>query len=107
MSRNPLLPRDHGDAVALFRASIVGAVVQREMSRGELAAAIRALAECRYRPPGSRVKVLRPVDAVGAGKTRRKPVSDPPSTKTAFDPPRALLDQLVGRPPRHGDSEED
>lgn len=55
MSRNPLLPRDHGEAVALFRASIVGAVVQREMSRGDLAAAIRALAECRYRPPGSRV----------------------------------------------------
>jgi len=39
----------------LFRASIVGAIVQREMSRGELAIAIRALAQCRYRPPGRRV----------------------------------------------------
>lgn len=55
MSRNPLLPRDHAEAVALFRASIVGAVVQRELVRGELALALRALAACRYRPPGSRV----------------------------------------------------
>lgn len=54
MSKDPLLPRDHAEAVALFRASIVGAIVQREMSRGELAIAIRALAQCRYRPPGRR-----------------------------------------------------
>lgn len=55
MSRNPLVPRDHAEAVALFRASIVGAVVQRELSRGELAVALRAIAACKYRPPGSRV----------------------------------------------------
>ena len=55
MSRNSLLPRDHAEAVALFRASIVGAVVQRELSRGELALALRTIAACRYRPPGSRV----------------------------------------------------
>ena len=55
MSRNPLLPRDHAEAVALFRASIVGAIVQRDMSRGELAVALRTIAACRYRPPGSRV----------------------------------------------------
>src|SRR5689334_9268274 len=55
VSRNPLLPRDHAEAVALFRASIVGAIVQRELSRGELALALRAAAASRYRPPGSRV----------------------------------------------------
>jgi putative transposase len=54
VSKDPLLPRDHAEVVALFRASIVGAIVQREMSRGELARAIRALAQCRYRPPGRR-----------------------------------------------------
>ena len=54
MSKDPLVPRDHAEAVALFRASIVGAIVQRDMTRGELAVAIRALAECRYRPPGRR-----------------------------------------------------
>lgn len=55
MSRNSLQPRDHAEVVALFRASIVGAIVQREMSRGELARALRTIAACRYRPPGSRV----------------------------------------------------
>jgi transposase InsO family protein len=52
--------------------------------------------------------VLRPVDAIAAGKTRRMPpVPTTPTTPTPFDPPGALLDQLVGRPPRHGDGEED
>ncbi len=55
MSRTSLVPRDHGEAIALFRASIVGAVVQRELSRGELATALRTIAACKYRPPGSRV----------------------------------------------------
>lgn len=55
MSRNSLVPRDHAEAVALFRASIVGAVVQRELARGELALALRTIAACKYRPPGSRV----------------------------------------------------
>jgi putative transposase len=50
---------------------------------------------------------LRPVDAVAAGKTRRKPVAQASEKRTPFDPAGALLDQLVGRPPRHGGSEED
>jgi len=44
--------------------------------------------------------VLRPVDAVAAGKTRRKPPA-PPAPKVPFDPPGALLDRVAGRPPRH------
>jgi len=54
--------------------------------------------------------VLRPVDAVAAGKTRRKrPAPDPDDTENAvpFDPAGALLDRLVGRPPRHRAPEED
>jgi putative transposase len=54
--------------------------------------------------------VLRPVDAVAAGKTRRKrPARDPDDTKDTvpFDPAGALLDRLVGRPPRHRAPEED
>ena len=54
MSQDPLRPRDHAEAVALFRAEIVGAICHRELSRGELALAIRTLAACRYRPPGRR-----------------------------------------------------
>lgn len=49
---------------------------------------------------------LRPVDAVAAGKTRRKPYETPSTSTTAFDPPGALLDKLVGRGPRHDDGEE-
>ena len=52
MSQDPLRPRDHAEEVALFRASIVGALVRRDLTRGELAVALRAVAECRYRPPG-------------------------------------------------------
>jgi putative transposase len=48
-----LRPRDHAEAVALFRAEIVGALVRRELDRGELAAALRALSQQRFRPPGS------------------------------------------------------
>jgi hypothetical protein len=44
--------------------------------------------------------VLRPVDAVAAGKTRRKPPA-PPAPTVPFDPPGALLDRVAGRPPRH------
>jgi transposase InsO family protein len=48
-----LRPRDHAEAVALFRAEIIGALARREFDHGDLAAAMRALAAERYRPPGS------------------------------------------------------
>lgn len=48
-----LKPKDHAEAVALFRASVIGSLDCREMSRGELAAAFRELSEQRFRPPGA------------------------------------------------------
>jgi len=54
--------------------------------------------------------VLRLVDAIAAGKMRRKrPIPAPEDTEdaVAFDPAGALLDRLVGRPPRHRAPEED
>jgi putative transposase len=54
VSTDPLRPRDHAEEIALFRAEIVGSLVRRELSRGELAAEIALLAQVRYRPPGSR-----------------------------------------------------
>lgn len=49
-----LLPRDHQEAVALFRASVIGALTRSELAHGELAAEIRKLAEKAWRPPGRR-----------------------------------------------------
>lgn len=36
-------PRDHAEAVALFRAEVVGSLVRRDLDRGDLAA---ELAQC-------------------------------------------------------------
>jgi transposase InsO family protein len=49
-----LVPRDHAEAVALFRATVIGALTRSELDRGELAAELRKLAERKYRPPGRR-----------------------------------------------------
>jgi transposase InsO family protein len=49
-----LVPRDHAEAVALFRAGVIGALARSELSHGELAAEIRKLAERRWRSPGRR-----------------------------------------------------
>jgi hypothetical protein len=48
----PLAPKDHGEAVAIFRSEIVGALTRKELDNGELRAAFRALSEERFRPPG-------------------------------------------------------
>jgi hypothetical protein len=49
---------------------------------------------------------LRPVDAIAAGKTRRKREASATSQKTPFDPAGALLDRYAGRSPRHRREEE-
>src|SRR5438067_298477 len=49
-----LVPRDHAEAVALFRAEIIGALARAELSYGELAVEIRKLAKRKYRSPGRR-----------------------------------------------------
>ena len=47
----PIEPQDHAEAVAIFRAMVIGPVVHRTFSHGELAAELRALSEQRFRPP--------------------------------------------------------
>ncbi|MEX1344515.1 MAG: DDE-type integrase/transposase/recombinase [Candidatus Limnocylindrales bacterium] len=49
----PLHPKDHAERVALFRAQVLGPVLNRDLYRGELLAELRALAKRRWRPPGS------------------------------------------------------
>ncbi len=50
-----LKPKDHAEAVALFRSELIGALTRRELDRGELREELKHLAEQRYRPPGSKI----------------------------------------------------
>ena len=50
-----LTPKDHAEAVATFRHAVICPVCARELSRGELAEALRELSQARVRPPGSKL----------------------------------------------------
>jgi putative transposase len=50
----PLAPKDHAEAVAIFRSEIVGALTRRDLDHGELRNELRMLSQRRYRPPGIR-----------------------------------------------------
>jgi putative transposase len=47
-------PTDHYEAVAIFRASVIGPVMHRELTRGQLAHELRELSEQRFRPPDAK-----------------------------------------------------
>jgi transposase InsO family protein len=53
MDPNDLKPSDPAETIALFRATILGPILLRELARGQLAEELRALSEQRYRPPGA------------------------------------------------------
>ncbi len=46
-------PKDHGEAVALSRSEIIGALCRRDLDRGELRAELRKLSKQRFRRPGA------------------------------------------------------
>ncbi|MCP5045187.1 MAG: transposase [bacterium] len=48
-----LKPKDHAEAVAIFRMQVIGNLLSRELQRGELAPALRALSDKRYTPPSA------------------------------------------------------
>ena len=50
-----LEPKDHAEAVALFRAQVLGPVLSADLGRRELAAMLRELSSHRYMPPKSKV----------------------------------------------------
>jgi len=50
-----LRPRDHAEEVALFRAQLIGSLVNRSFAHGELRAELRKLAKGRYRAPNAPV----------------------------------------------------
>jgi transposase InsO family protein len=51
--KTTLSPADHAEAIALYRSEIVGALVRRELERGDLASALLLLSQQRFRPPRS------------------------------------------------------
>jgi len=48
-----LTPTDHGEALALYRAQIIGSLVSRELEHGNLRDALVELSKQRFRPPRS------------------------------------------------------
>ena len=48
-----LNPKDHGEAVALFRSEVVGVLTRLDLPRGELAARLEMISQQRFRPPGA------------------------------------------------------
>lgn len=48
-----LVPKDHAEAIALFRAEIVGSLVRRELEHGDLRRAFVEVSQQRFRPPRS------------------------------------------------------
>lgn len=50
-----LTPKDHAEAVATFRHAVIGPVCARELSHGDLAAALREISQTRVRPPESKL----------------------------------------------------
>lgn len=46
-----LAPTDHAEAVAIYRATIIGPLMHRVLTHGQLATELRALSEQRFRPP--------------------------------------------------------
>lgn len=49
-----IAPTDHNEAVAIFRASVIGPVMHRELARGQLVHELRELSEQRFRPPDAK-----------------------------------------------------
>jgi hypothetical protein len=88
-----------GQAWQLDQSFLAGALVTVAVDMTGTAAPVVEHDDRRY--------VLRPVDAVAAGKTRRKRPALERETTVPFDPPGALLDRVAGRPPRHRAPEED
>lgn len=53
MTMDRLAPRDAAEAIAIFRAEIIGALTRRAWTRGELGEVLETLSQQRWRPPGA------------------------------------------------------
>jgi putative transposase len=96
-----LTPKDHGEALALYRAQIVGAVASRELDRGDLREALVELSSQRFRPPrshGTRTYSLATLErwyyaykSGGLDALRPAPRSDRGRARELTEPQRQLL----------------
>lgn len=50
-----LTPKDHAEAVALFRSQVIGSLLRGQLAHGQLRAQMEALAKVPFRPPASDV----------------------------------------------------
>ena len=50
-----LVPKDHGEEIAVFRSQVIGPLSHRVLTHGELSQALAELSTQRFRPPGSKV----------------------------------------------------
>ncbi len=53
--RDPLKPKDHAEAVAIFRSQVIGPAVCRDLRRGELASVLHTLSKASFTPPDAAV----------------------------------------------------
>ena len=51
--QDPIRSKDPEEAIALYRAQIVGPLARRELERGDLAQALTELSKTRFCPPRS------------------------------------------------------
>ena len=88
-----LVPKDHGEAVALFRSQLIGPLVHRQLTRGELHTELVALSKLRVTPPTTRDWTRSPVAvavavawAEGTGRFPH-PGDQPPPHRRRWLPP--------------------
>jgi len=101
MTNEEMTPRDDAEALALFRAQVVGELVARSLERGELRAALREKSQQHFRPPNSLVTRTYSVPTLerwyyalrigGLEALRPEPRSDRGAAKALTDELRTLL----------------
>ena len=94
-------PADHAETVALYRATVIGPLMHRVLTHGQLAAELRTLSEQRFRPPGAHStrtysvptlqRWLYAYRAAGLDGLRPQPRSDRGFAQQLPDELRALL----------------
>jgi putative transposase len=82
-----LEPRDHAEAVAVFRSEVIGSLRRRDLGHGDLRAELVALSQQRFRTPGAEVT---------------RTISIPTLERWYYAYRRGGLPALRPRPPKRG-----